>query len=62
MKSSMDIRLECLRLATTLGTAKVINHADVLPRAMEFFRWVDRGDERADEDNVQRLIEKYGRR
>ena len=41
MKSETELRMECLRLATVCASAKIIKGSEVLPYAMEFFRWVD---------------------
>jgi hypothetical protein len=41
MKSQMETRLECLRLAAMLGSAKVLPPPSVLPYAMDFYKWVD---------------------
>ncbi len=41
MKSIMEVRLECLRLANALGCAKNIPAHEVVPYAMAYFKWVD---------------------
>ena len=47
MKSQMELRLECLKLANTIATGKNIKPAEVIPTAMEYFKWVDGSDEPA---------------
>lgn len=57
MKSRGETRLECLRMANTLGVAKVIQPKDVIPQAMEFFKWVD--DDPNEDAGVPRLAERF---
>jgi len=57
MKSHMETRLECLRLAVMLGSAKVLDPGKVMPFAMEFFRWVDNNPEEKVE--VSQLAERF---
>ena len=48
MKSQMELRLECLKLANTIATGKNIK--------MEYFKWVDGSDEPAD---TSRLSQRF---
>ena len=60
MRTLSETRLECIRLAASLAASKTIPPRDVIPTAMEFFRWVDEGsDGKAD---VGDLIAKFGKR
>lgn len=59
VKTISQLRLECLRLAANLASAKLIRHADVIPTAMEFYRWVDSGDE--GEIDIGALYAKFGK-
>ena len=61
MKSFSETRLECVRLANVLATAKVIPPKEVIPTAMEFFKWIDGGDEKATPNDVARVAERFRR-
>lgn len=62
MKTQMEIRLECLRLATSLGASKQIAPHNVVGTAMEFYRWVDGHDgDKATPESVQRLASRFSR-
>lgn len=58
MKSQMELRLECLKLATSLGASKNIAAKDVIPTAMEFFRWIDNNPD--DKPDLDKLRTKFG--
>lgn len=58
MKSQMELRMECLRMAASLGIAKVVEAKNIVPTAMEFFRFVD--DDPNDEADTSRLGERFG--
>lgn len=55
MKTSMEMRLECIRLANTLATSKNIQPSDVVPTAMEYLKWIEQTDDRASESDFARL-------
>lgn len=57
MKSRMDMRLECLRLAASLGASKNIPPAQVVPFAMEFFKWVD--DDPNDKADTRQIADRF---
>lgn len=57
MKSRMELRLECLRLAATLGASKNIPPKEVVPYAMEFFKWID--DNPEDETDTEQLASRF---
>lgn len=57
MKTRMETRMECLRLAVTIGASKTITPKEIVPTAMEFFRWVD--DDPADTADVDKLRERW---
>lgn len=40
MKTEVQVKLECLRFAISLATAKMISKNDIMPLAKEFFKWV----------------------
>lgn len=57
-----DLRLDCLRIAHALAIAKIISPQEVLPRAKEFYRWVDTGeDEKPSTESMEKLGAKYRR-
>lgn len=56
MKSSTDIRLECLRLANGMCIAKAIRADEVIQYAMSFYEWVD-GTNR--DPDIYKLAEKF---
>lgn len=59
MKSFRDIKLECVKLASMLATAKLIRPDDVIPRAMEYERWITGTDEKATSESVSELARRY---
>lgn len=61
MKSERDLKLECLKLASMLATGKTIRPDQVIPQAMEYFRWVDKHEELANEGDVTRLASHFRR-
>lgn len=40
MRGEHDLKMECLKLANSLGASKTITPGQVVPYAMEFFNWV----------------------
>lgn len=40
MKTDQQLRLECVKLANVLASAKVIPAKDVLAKAEELYQWV----------------------
>ncbi len=41
MKTSMEIRMQCVSLANTLACGKHIQPKDVIPQAMEYLKWIE---------------------
>jgi hypothetical protein len=62
MKTSMEIRMQCVSLANTLACGKNIQPKDVIPQAMEYLKWIEGMDEPAGADDVARLAHRFGRR
>lgn len=58
MKSISQTKLECLKMAVSLASSKQVNHAAVIPMAMEFYKWVD-GDDNVD---IGQLYSKYAKK
>jgi hypothetical protein len=60
LKSLSSMRMECLKLANILATAKVIKSTEVLTVARGYFAYVD-GDEKqtATLDEVERLRDRF---
>lgn len=57
MKSRMEFRLECLKMAASLAGSKNITPSAVIPTAMEFYKWVENNP---DEDvGTERLSENF---
>lgn len=59
MKTISQMKLECLRLAVNIAATKTINHAAVIPMAMEFYKWIDGDDTTVD---VGQLYSKYAKK
>jgi hypothetical protein len=63
MKSSKELRLECIKLASILATAKLVPPGQVVPTAMEYLKWIDGDDDAsADPDAFRSLARKYNSR
>jgi hypothetical protein len=60
MRTLSEVRLECVRLAASLAGAKAIQPKDIIPTAMEFYRWVDEGSDGKVDVGV--LIAQYGKK
>lgn len=45
MRNIQDTRLECMRMAATLATAKAILPAEIVTKATELFNWVQKLDD-----------------
>lgn len=59
MKTISQMKLECLRLAANLASAKQIKQFEVIPTAMEYYKWIDGNmDDVAD---VGALYAKFGK-
>jgi hypothetical protein len=59
MKTSSEMRLECLRMASALGSSKTIQPGQVVAFAMEFFRWVDGQDDTKPGLTARDLADKF---
>ena len=57
MTSRQQFRFQCLQLANILGAAKVLKPHEIIPTAMEYFKWVD--DNPDEPVEVDRLALKY---
>lgn len=62
MRSRAEIRLECLKLANSIACGKNIRPADVIPTAMEYFKWVDDADGDADVGKLAETFKVVGRK
>lgn len=61
MKTSMDVRLECIRLSSMLATSKQIAPKDVVPVAMEYLKWIDGYDDLASVDDIAKIARRFAR-
>lgn len=61
MKTSMELRMQCLTIANTLAVSKNIPAKDVIPTAMEYMKWVEDGGDLAGDGDVARLRQFYKR-
>ena len=59
MRNRSELRLECLKLANSIACGKNIKPTDVIPTAMEYFKWVD--DAPKEDAHPERLQEKFRR-
>lgn len=57
MKSRGEMRLECLKLANAVACGKSIPPKDVIPTAMEYFKWVD--DDPNEKADTSKLTERF---
>lgn len=57
MLSRTQTRLECLKLANAVACGKSISPKDVIPTAMEYFKWVD--DDPSDQADTTKLTERF---
>ena len=57
MRSRTEFRLECLKLANSIGCAKNIRPDQVIPTAMEYFKWVD--DDPNEPVKTEKLKERF---
>lgn len=59
MKTLFETRMHCLSMAVSLAISKSIATKDVLPTAMEFFRWLDNDpDAKADLEPLRKRFER----
>lgn len=59
MKSTRDVKLECLKAVAPLVTSKQVRPADFIPLAVECFRWVDGHDDVVAEADLVKLKERF---
>lgn len=60
MKTISETRMECLRMATSLATAKAIPAGDVEQTAARFYAWVrEEGPKAVDQKELERLRDRF---
>lgn len=57
MMTRQQYRLECLKMANSMAASKNIQPKEVIPTAMEYFRWVD--DAPDDEADTSQLAQRF---